>query len=101
MKKSLYSIALCALSFSSLSAIQTAAPVEQVNSDIRFQIQQLEAERRILVSRKGFALREADRVMFQDWLSYRSHMARAERYDSEIKIIDAKIAALKAKLKTP
>lgn len=64
--------------------------------DKEVQIQQLEAEKRILETRANYASREADRLMFQDWLGYRTHIEEETRYRNEIKALDERIQQLKA-----
>lgn len=47
--------------------------------------------------RAAIAGREADRFLTQDWLSYRLALKRQEYYQSQVELLDAKIAELEKK----
>ena len=67
-----------------------------ISQENEAEIERLEEGKRILQSRADFAGREADRIMFQDWLGYRTHLEAQERYENEAKILQEKIDQLKS-----
>jgi len=91
MNKSLFVALVCCIPF--CTALYGAPNANNTK------IEQLEEEKRVMQSRADFAGREADRLMFQDWLGYRAHLEAQTRYLNEVKVLQEKIDQLKAEQK--
>jgi hypothetical protein len=103
-KSSFYYLAACMIGFVSCAPVslkQEAPPSqEQIAKDpvavIDYQIAQLQKQREALATRAWYLSQEAERLLFEDFLAYRSYMIRAERAKAQIAEVDNQIAELQA-----
>jgi hypothetical protein len=103
-KSSLYYLAACMIGLVSCSPVevkQEAPQQEQVAKDpvavLDRQINELKKQKEALSLKAWYLSQEAERLLFEDFVAYRSYMLRAERAKAQILEVDNQIAELQAK----
>ena len=100
MKRSFLSVALAILTILNVPAVADEPPVEEILSPSQLHqmtLAELEMRKKELEARVYYVDREADRLLFLDWLAYRQTIRQSEQMHQEIHILEMKIDALKRK----